>query len=181
MSALVEPAASRLPGYSALRSVTQRRSAISAEAAGVHLAALALVNSMEQSRALFGPKADAISQIWALVSECAEAGWDGDGAEPISEIAAHAASDFIRALPDDVPLPEFAPEPDGFISLDWIQSRSRLFSLSVGLGPLLAYAWLDGGDRGHAVARFDGETVPLRILDGIRRTVSRGDAAVGSL
>jgi len=155
--------------------------AVSDEAQAGRVAASAVREEEEQSFALFGPKDDAISHIWALVSECGEGGWDGDEAEPMSEIAAHTASDFIRALPVDVPLPEFAPEPDGSISLDWIQSRSRVFSLSVGSGSRLAYAWLDGDDRGHGVARFDSEAVPPSVLDGIRRVVDGGGAAVRPL
>jgi hypothetical protein len=110
-----------------------------------------------------------ISQIWALVDECGEPGWDGDGGQPISEVAAKMAADFIGALREYAPLPEVAPEPDGFISLDWIQSRNRVFSLSIGEGRRLPYAWIDGTGHGHAVAVFDGKTVPPRILEGIRR------------
>jgi hypothetical protein len=116
---------------------------------------------------------------WALAAECAEMGWDGDGGAPIAVRAAMQAAELIRALPKDLPLPEFAPEPDGSISMDWIQSQHRLFSLSVGEGSRLAYAWLDGTDRGHGVARFDGVTVPPRILEAINRIIGRGDAAVG--
>ena len=97
---------------------------------------------------------------------------DWELAEPVSRRAAELAADFIRALPEDVPLPEYASEPDGSISLDWIQSRHRLFSLSIGEGSRLPYAWLDGADVGHAVAFFDGETVPPRILEGIRRIIN---------
>ena len=71
------------------------------------------------------------SQIMALANECAEAGWDGNEAIPLHWAAARTAEEFIHAMPDDLPLPEFAPEPDGSISLDWVQSRNRLFSLSV--------------------------------------------------
>ncbi len=117
----------------------------------------------------FGAKANAISRIWALANECSQPDWDGYGASPLDERAALAAVDFIRALPEGVPLPDLAPEPDGSISLDWIQSRNRLFSLSVAPGNRLVYAWLDGADRGHAVARFDGVCVPPRILSGIER------------
>ena len=73
------------------------------------------------------------------------------------------------ALPDGISLPEFAPEPDGSISLDWIQSRNCLFSLSVCANGGLAYAWLDGADGGRAAARFDGETIPPVVLEGIKR------------
>jgi hypothetical protein len=88
------------------------------------------------------------------------------------------AAEFIRVLPEDVPLPEFAPEPDGSLSLDWIQSRHRLFTLSVAPNIRLPYAWVDGADSGHGVARFDGETVPPRILDGI--LISRAVAVLPS-
>lgn len=153
-------------------------SAVSIEAETVWSTASAVEESQDRSFALFGQKAAAISQVWALANECAETGWDGEEAKPISEVSAGLAADFIRALPDNVPLPEFAPEPDGAISLDWIQSRSHLFSLSVGADTRLAFAWLDGADRGHGVARFDGETVPLRILEGIRGIMGHGNAAV---
>ena len=125
-------------------------------------------------------KTNAIAQIWVLTHECSKANWDGDGARPLDPRAAISAEDFIRALPENVVLPEFAPEPDGTISLDWIQSRNQLFSLSIGGGNRLAYAWLDGADRGHAVARFDGVQVPARILEGIKGIMNRQNAAFGS-
>ena len=156
-------------------------SAISAEAQTVQQAARNVLNKVERSQALFGNKAMAISRIWALANECAEPGWDGDGALAISFVSVTNAVAFIRALPDGVPLPECAPEPDGSISLDWIQSRNCLFSLSVGTSNRLAYAWLDGTDKGHAVARFDeDEGVPPRILTGIKAIMNTGNAAFRS-
>ena len=76
------------------------------------------------------------------------------------------------------PVPEFAPEPDGSVSLDWIQSRTRLFSLSIGTSRRLAYAWLDGSDKGHAVSRFDGKHIPSRIQQGIREIVNYGHTSL---
>ena len=113
-------------------------------------------------------KASVLSQVQALVKECARSGWDANEAEPISKSAALRAADFIRALPEGFPLPELAPEPDGSISFDWIRSRSRLLSLSVGSADRLPYAWLAGADQGHAVARFDGANIPPDILGRIR-------------
>ena len=86
---------------------------------------------------------------------------------------------MIRALPPGVPLPEVAPEPDGAISLDWIRSRNNLFSLTVGSGDRLAFAWLDGSDTGHGVVRFDGQVVPKRILQGIDEIMRHATAALG--
>jgi len=168
-------------GLAAFYSLARAGSAISTEALTVRQAAQTVLDSVERSQALFGKKAMAISQIWALANECAEPDWNGDGALPINHVAVFNTVAFIRALPDGVPLPECAPEPDGSISLDWIQSRKRLFSLSVGSGNRLAYAWLDGADKGHAVARFDGESVPSRILQGIKSSIDGGNAAVRPL
>ncbi len=114
--------------------------------------------------------------LWALANECGEPGWDGNDALPLNRLAVFNAVAFIRALPEEVPLPEFAPEPDGSISLDWISSRNRLFSISVGTGDRLPYAWLDGTDKGHAVARFDGKNIPPRILEGIKSILNGGSA-----
>jgi hypothetical protein len=167
-------------GFAAIYSLAGPSSAMSAEAVTVQQAASSVLNSVERSQALFGHKGVAISQIWALANECAEAGWDGQDALSMNSLAVYNAVAFIRALPDGVPLPEFAPEPDGSISLDWIQSRNRLFSMSVGPSNRLAYAWLDGTDKGHAVAHFDEGRVPARILEGITAIVTGRDAAVRS-
>jgi len=164
--------------YIPLRLVAHRRSGVSAAAQVVYRAASRGVDPGERSEALFGPKRAAISGIWALVYESRQMGDESEDAEPISPHAAELAIDFIRALPDDVPLPEFAWEPDGSISLDWMQSRHRVFSVSIGDGYGLPYAWLDGADRGHAVAWFDREMIPPRILEGIRRIMESGNAAV---
>ncbi len=116
----------------------------------------------------------AILQIHALAGECAEQDWDGNGARAVAGTAVLLSEAFVLALPDGVPLPEFAPEPDGSISLDWIQSRSRLFSLSVGASDRLAFAWLDGAKKGHGTALFDGKRVPPEILECVKRIVNAG-------
>ncbi len=167
-------------GYEALHVYAYGSSAISSEARAVREAASAVVESAERSQVLFGEKSIAISQVAALANECAEAGWDGNEAAPIDWAAVRTAVEFIRAMPDDLPLPEFAPEPDGSISLDWIQSRTRLFSLSVGSTNRLAYAWLDGSDKGHGVARFEGERIPSRVIEGIIGIMNHGNATIGA-
>jgi hypothetical protein len=106
----------------------------------------------------------AICSIRAMAMECSALDWGGEGAEPISSAAVARASALVRALPHGFELPECAPEPDGSISLDWIQSRKRFFSVSIGTSDRLAYAWVDGTDRGHGVTRFDGQHVPQVIL-----------------
>jgi hypothetical protein len=160
-------------GLTALQALACAGSAISQAAHTICRTATEVVGSVERSQALFGEKSSALAALAVLEAEHAVRGWDNDGAEPINPIAAAAVKRFVRVLPDGVQLPEFAAEPDGSISLDWISSPTRLFSLSVGRGDRLAYAWLDGSDKGHGVAHFDGQTIPARVLEGIQGIVGR--------
>lgn len=165
-------------GYAALNAYVRPGSAVSSEAQSISRAAVAVMQAAERSQALFGGKTAAISQLLALAYECERPGWDGDESCGIARMAVVEAQDFLRAMPNDLPLPEFAPEPDGSVSLDWIQSQHRLFSLSIGGNGRLAYAWLDGSDRGHGVARFDRSGIPPRLLAGIRSITNHGDASL---
>jgi hypothetical protein len=159
----------RLSGYMALQAFAEDNSAISSAALMAHEAAEKVVRFAERSEALFGRKAVALSQLTALTAEHSQAGWDGENASPIDPNALRVARLFVRAIPNDIPLPEFSAEPDGAISLDWAIRRERAFSISVGARDRLAFAWLDGTDRGHGVAFFDGKQIPSRILNELRQ------------
>lgn len=169
-------------GYTmALYLANRTGSALSPAARRVQDAACAIVESKEKSISLFGPKATAISEIWEMAAEHAVEGWDGEGALPVSGLAGRNAEALIRALPTDIPMPEFGPEPDGSISADWIYSRTRFISLSIGENDRIPYAWIDGSDRGHAVSRFYAtDRFPQRLLDAIRETMSAPHAAIGA-
>jgi hypothetical protein len=168
-------------GYVSLSTYAKGGSAISAEATAARKAANAVTESMERSQAIFGEKTAAISQLRALAIECGQENWDGDGAAMIDPRAIINAEAIVRVLPIGIPLPAFAPEPDGSVSLDWIQSRTRQFSLSVGYSQRLAYAWLDGTDSGHGVASFDGSTIPPKIVEGIFAIAKNGHAPIGTI
>lgn len=150
---------------------TLQSGATSATAAIVRDALLEIQAARERSYALFGRKASIISSLHALYAEHHQPNWDGEGAKPIAETALETAVSFIRALPDNLPLPEIAAEPDGAISLDWAPSKHRVFTLSIGTTDRLAYAWLDGSDRGHGVARFDGDRIPPKLIEGIEGAI----------
>jgi hypothetical protein len=160
-------------GLSALHVLACGGTAISQEAGAVREAAIGVVDSVERSQWLFGEKASALAALAALEAECAVRGWDADDAEAISPIVTSAAKLFVRLLPNDIPPPEFAAEPDGCISLDWSRSSTQLFSLSIGRSNRLAYAWLDGSNKGHGVEHFDGHNIPVRIIEGIQGIVGR--------
>lgn len=151
---------------------------ISSEAGFLRQAAQDTQNSAEQSQALFGDKGNTIDRIQELVEECSLAGWDGYDGCPISSEAAHLANDFIRVLSSGLPMPDISVEPDGEIALEWIASRSKVFSISIGETNRISYAWLDGGDHGHAVAIFDGKKIPRKIVEGIQGAVGSSEAGV---
>jgi hypothetical protein len=153
-------------------------SGLSREANAVQEAAAKVLDLAERSDIIFGDKAAALSDLAKLGTECANPGWDGDDAAPIDPDAIILARRFILAMPYGIPVPEFAPEPDGKISLDWGDSRNRVFSLTVGHGNRLAYAFLDGGDTGHATVQFDGRVIPLRVLNEIKAATSNARASV---
>src|SRR4051794_2395788 len=112
MSALAAIAVPPTAGYTTLHLVAHRTSAVSDETGMVRDAARRVADFGERSVALFGRKQAAISDIWALVHESREVGEDVEDAQPISAVTAERAADFIRALPDNVPLPECAWDPD---------------------------------------------------------------------
>ncbi len=153
-------------------------SAVSQEAEAVKKVADAFMRSTERSLALFGKKAVALSTLTEMVDDCSEHGWDGEAATAIDQVAFDQARQFIRALPDNVPIPEFAPEPDGSISLDWFASQNRLFSLSIGPSNRVAFAWLDGMEKGHGVVSFDGRNVPQRVLNEVKKISGRKHAGL---
>jgi hypothetical protein len=161
-----------MTGYAAASALSRPSSAVSREAATVRRKASSVMESVEKSFALFGLKAQALSELNFLASECRTSDWDGYGAEPVDGNALRMARDIIRSMPDDLPLPTFSIEPDGCVSLDWMPSRTCTFTLSAGKTDRMPYAWIDGTDRGHAVAKFVNGLIPPRILEEIRRICS---------
>lgn len=165
-------------GYPALYAYSRNESAYSVEGQSAVRAVSEIVSLAENSQALFGAKASALSDLRKMADQHANDDWDGEGAIGIDAFTLWNSESFIRALPNDCPLPEIAPEPDGSISLDWIRSRHRMFSLSVGSSNRLAYAWLDGSDKGHGVALFNGVSVPSRILSDLQPIINYGTTPV---
>lgn len=165
-------------GHTWLYPYVRKGSAVSEEAETIRVAASKLARSAESSQALFGDKQVVLSELQTIAEDCSDDDWDNSGAMAIDAAALQKAEDAIRSLPDGFPLPEVAPEPDGSLSMDWIRTPYRLYSLSVGPINRLAYAWLDGTDKGHGVVGFDGVRLPERILSDIERIIRDTDAAV---
>jgi hypothetical protein len=165
-------------GYAALYGSARQNSGISREAGILQNAATAIVEYTERSYALFGRKDELLSRLNDLTREASIDDWDGEGGVAVPFCAAWNASNFIRALPDHLPFPDVAIDPDGAISLDWIENQNRVFSVSISGSARIAFAWVDGTDSGNGVARFDGVTLPPRILKEIGAFANTPDVAL---
>jgi hypothetical protein len=137
-----------------------------------------MVSRVESSTALFGERTRVFAALRALTKSHDQAGWDGGEAAPASYAAIGLAIAFVRALPDDCALPEVGVDPDGAISLDWLCTRHRMLSISfTGRSNRLAFAWLDGTDRGNGVVRFDRQMIPRRLVEAIAAVSITGEYA----
>lgn len=161
-------------GYSALAGYALPSSAFSPEAMEVTKAARQVMQDRLRSESLCGNKLLALSQI----STAAQAVTVDEDQASVNRSALNNAEQFVLALPDDLPMPESAVDPDGAISLTWFKSHTQIFSVSVGESDRAAYAWLDGSDKGHAVDRFELPVLPNRLLTILRSVVNNERSSI---
>lgn len=155
-------------GYTATAALARSGTAVSREAGIVRQNASRVVGRTEQSVALFGIKSLALTALSSAAGECSENNWDGYGALPVERRALELAAEIIRSIPDGLPMPEFAIEPDGSVSMDWMPTPRRTFTLSVGKNARIPYAWVDGTDHGHGVVRLEDGRIPARLIGEIQ-------------
>jgi hypothetical protein len=161
-------------GYSGLAGYARTTSAISPEADQVCEAATRVLKGRQGSESLFGTKALALSRLCVAIEGLVV----DDDQGPVTSETYRNAESFVLALPDDLPLPEFGIDPDGAISLTWILSPTRMFSVSLSESERMAFAWLDGSDKGHAVSRFRPPSLPDAFMTILRSVVTNGSAAL---
>jgi hypothetical protein len=167
---MLEPASlSALPCTPlALAVYAQPSSAISPEANRLSDAAERVMRERRGVQSFFGAKDILLSDLSSVV-----AGLHVDeDQESVSPKAFLNVVQFILALPNDLPNPAFGIDPDGEISVTWYVSRTRLFSASVSESERIAYAWMDGSDKGHAVDRFRAPELPARLVSALRSIVA---------
>ncbi len=146
--------------------------AVSEESQSVDASLAAVRDHQENSLALNGEKSAAISSLLSLFSDHGSDGWDGANARALNGTAVQQAIALIRSLPDDLPLPEVAVDVDGGVSLDWMPDRLLAVSVGINATNRIGFAWLNGRDRGNAVARFDGVIPPRTLLDLLTHLMS---------
>lgn len=151
-----------------LAGYAQPSSAVSREAIQISRAALSVVRERQSSQSLFGAKAVLLSELYSIISSLHV----DDDQEPVTSATYRNARQFILAIPDNLPPPTLAIDPDGEISVTWHVSRTRIFSASISESERIAYAWLDGSNRGHAVDRFRAPELPNMLIFALRTIVA---------
>ena len=112
------------------------------------------------------------AELVSCQRECSRRGWDGYEAESVLEVTASNASKVVEALPIGFPMPTVGAEPDGHVTLEWYRNPSKVISISVSPDDVLHYAALLGSTaRQHGSELFLG-SVPIGLLDLIRRVTS---------
>ncbi|MBI4568742.1 MAG: hypothetical protein HY719_10135 [Planctomycetes bacterium] len=116
-----------------------------------------------------------VNQTFDVARECANPGWDGYAANPVSEITFLRAVTFLRSLPDDIPDPTANADPDGALTFEW-RVKPR-WSLTVGIEPngdltfaaLLGRARRTGSGPPHGSVLHEVSALIRRLLCEARR------------
>jgi len=107
------------------------------------------------------------TELLSIQKDCAEFGWDGYNAAPISAPTIDYAKSAISQL-TNIPQPELAPNADGEISFEWYKAPTQQFLFSIGEKGNISYAGRIGNERIYGNAQY------LGTLPGIiEKTLSR--------
>ena len=98
-----------------------------------------------------------------LQNECAEDGWDGYTALPISIEALTYASSLISLLPFNIAQPDVVPEPRGDIGLEWRSGDTKIMTLCVSEGRFVYAAILGKNHKLHGEEPFSSHELPMQV------------------
>lgn len=116
--------------------------------------------------------AQALSNLKLIFQNCSEENWDGYGASVLKKKAFEDAVKFMKQLPQEFPLPEMVPQPDGDIAMEWELETDHWFIASFPGDGRIDYAGAFGIEaRSKGVEKFF-ETIPDEILKKLYRLFS---------
>lgn len=112
---------------------------------------------------------EAVRQLREIAESLSAPNWDGYGANPVQPESVVQAERFLRALPEDIPMPSIGADPDGEVALDWEDDGHAFFSVSVSPDGLLTFAG-QAGPRSALRGREEFRNqIPFEVLGGIRK------------
>jgi hypothetical protein len=131
------------------------------------------------------------ANIKHIENDCCKPNWNGNDEKPVTSDVIDNVKKFLRLLPPGFWRPEVCPNPDGDVSMDWLNDKDHMLSISIGAGNKLAYAWLvfDGAKdakkdsegketarngvvfkkTGHGVITFNGLCIPQEVYQLIQK------------
>lgn len=109
-----------------------------------------------------------LPELTELIKNSSHPGWDGYNALPVSSQAYNVTLEFLRALPNTLPIPSVGADPDGHVTLEWYNNPHRTLSISVSPEGELHYAALLGPNKAYGTEIFYG-SAPENIVELIQR------------
>jgi hypothetical protein len=113
---------------------------------------------------------DVFNELFEIAEECAEAGWDGENAKPVTKAVFDEGFRFLKSLPLGTAVPSVSAEPDGHITFEWYRSTSRILSVSIDHDGFLHYAAIIGPKKAYGSEPLV-TGVPKAIVDLIGQVV----------
>ena len=104
-----------------------------------------------------------------------EDNWDGTGSARVEPSTHVYANQFLRILPDDLPVPDISVDTDGEILFEWDHGPRQTFSVSVGRDGTLTFAGLFGQTKLHGTEHLR-EALPLVIAHSLERLAGKPTA-----
>ncbi len=103
-----------------------------------------------------------VGEIDAVAADCSTENWNGENSEPIGDKTVANAKKFVSLFPDDIPLPDVVPEPDGSIGFEWDFDRDHWMIVSVDEeGSIYYAAKFDEHSKSDGKIDFNTEKIAL--------------------
>lgn len=87
--------------------------------------------------------------------DCGTNGWDGYGAEPVSDESYHWGRHLISLLPATIPVPNVAAAPDGCFVFEWSTGPTAVVSVSPSAHGVIDFAALFDHEKTYGHLEFD--------------------------
>ena len=125
-----------------------------------------------RSVALGEPKRVAQEALDAVCIAAQEDDLDRMGSARVEPSTYAYASQFLRILPANIPVPDISVDTDGEILFEWDSGPRHIFSVSVGRDGTLTFAGLFGHSKIHGTEQLR-EALPLVIGHSLQRLSSQ--------
>lgn len=114
----------------------------------------------------------AVVELNEIKQNCTRNNWDNAGSAKVESQTVKYAQELIERMPNNLPLPEISPDPDGNINLEWYADKDFVFEISVDRNKNLYYAGRLPGQKISGREEFMG-TFPEIVERHLRQFINR--------